>query len=74
MAQPNRLTADDMAIGFVNARSALAARHDGYRRPARTLAAAFVIIGDLLSHSGVSETELVRLARQSAHIDLEAAH
>ena len=53
----NRLTADDLATGFVNAKSAIA--------PALldmdlvTLAASFMMIGDVLAHSGISEAQLV---------------
>jgi hypothetical protein len=68
----NRLTADDMAAGFVNPRSTVA--------PAlmdldlATLAASFMMIGDVLTHSGVSDAQLVLLARESARMRLEPVH
>jgi hypothetical protein len=33
-----------------------------------------MIIGDILAHSGVSEAELVKLARQSARLELAAVN
>jgi hypothetical protein len=66
------MTADDMAIGFLNARSTIA--------PALmdmdlvTLDASFVMIGDILTNFGAREEELVELARESARLRLEPVH
>ena len=38
------------------------------------LAASFIMIGDVLAHSGVSEAQLVLLARESARMRLEPVH
>jgi hypothetical protein len=66
-------TVDDLAAGFAIASrdiaTALKLAQDQYGVTA--LISAFVMLGDILTAFGATEEQLVKLAREAAHISLE---
>lgn len=68
-------TPDDLAAGFVIAGRDIAPaiqRAEDQHGPT-ALISAFVMLGDVLTAFGVTEAQLVELARQSARIQLSAS-
>ena len=63
---PVKITPDDLALGFVIAARAIAPAMQ--RMELATLVAAFAIVGDVLTAFGVTEAQLVGLARESAQL------
>lgn len=62
------ITADDLAVGFVIAARDIAPAMQ--RMEMATLVAAFALIGDVLTTFGITEAQLVELARESARLQL----
>jgi hypothetical protein len=62
------LTPDDLAAGFVSAAREIAPAMQ--RMELAALVAAFALLGDVLTAFGLTEAQLVELARESARLQL----